>query len=43
MDIVEIQHGGMKWIQVDRIQQQDFVQILTLSLSEKQQLRKDAK
>lgn len=34
MDIVEIQHGGVKWIQVatDRIQKQDFVQNLTLSL-----------
>jgi hypothetical protein len=44
MDIVEIQHGGVKWIQAatDRIQQQEFVQILMLSLSEKQ-LRKDAK
>lgn len=44
MDIVEIQHGGVKWIQVstDRIQKQDFVQNLTLSLSEKQ-LREDAK
>jgi len=44
MDIAEIQHGGVKWIQVstDRIQKQDFVQNLTLSLSEKQ-LREDAK
>jgi len=37
IDIVEIQHGGVNWIQVatDRIQKQVFVQNLTLSLSEK--------
>jgi hypothetical protein len=44
IDIAEMQQGGVKWIQVsmDRIQKQDFVQNLTLSLSEKQ-LREDAK
>jgi hypothetical protein len=35
----------VKWMQVatDRIQKQDFVQNLALFLSEKQQLREDAK
>ena len=45
MDIIKIQHEGVKWIQIatDRIQQQGLVKNLTSSLYEKQQLRDDTK